>query len=418
VGQALRRYRDLLRTPGVVRIAVPSLVGRLPFGMLTLLFVLVVAEGTGSYGAAGLATAANSALTALVGPVLGRLADRGRAVGVLVWCGLAQAALLVGLVLALRAGAAAWAAIVLAGLAGAVNPPIDPVTRAVLPRIAPKHVRTGYALDAIAVELTYVVGPALVGLITAVADAYTATLVAAAVTAAGSIGLATAAPVRRGWPAQPATRRRVSPVRSAGMLVVLAVAGLAAVAYGVMEVAIPAHAAAEGHADEAGLLIAVWSVGSIVGGLWYAGRTFRTPPWRQYGILMLGNVAGFGVILLQQNLWSLAVLLLFAGLFVAPTTTLEFTLVAQLTPDESRAEAFTWANTAVYLGFAAGSALAGSALSSVLGTPNGLTIAGACAVGVVALGAVVAWAGRRALRPTSANGVPGARTGAESEPWS
>ncbi|GIF66820.1 MFS transporter [Asanoa ishikariensis] len=399
MGHALRRYRDLLRTPGVVRIAVPSLVGRLPIGMLTLLFVLVVAAGTGSYGAAGLATAANSALTALVGPVLGRLADRGWAVGVLVWCGVVQAALLVALVLALRAGAPAWTAILLAGLAGAVNPPIDPVTRAVLPRIAPKHVHTAFALDAIAIELTYVVGPALVGLITALADAYAATLVAAAVTVAGSIGLATAPPVRRGWPAPPATRRRVSPVRSSGMLVVLAVAGLASVAYGLMEVAIPAHAAMEGHADQAGLLVAVWSAGSIAGGLWYAGRTFRTPPWRQYGILMLGNVVGFGVILLQQNLWSLAVLLLFAGLFIAPTTTLEFTLVAQLTPDESRAEAFTWANTAVYLGFAAGSALAGTALEPVLGTPDGLLVAGACAVGVVAVGALVAWGARGALRP-------------------
>jgi hypothetical protein len=181
---------------------------------------------------------------------------------------------------------------------------------------------------------------------------------------------------------------------------VLAVAGLASVAYGLMEVAIPAHAAVEGHADQAGLLIAVWSVGSIAGGLWYAGRTFRTPGWRQYGILMLGNVAGFGVILLQQNLWSLAVLLLFAGLFIAPTTTLEFTLVAELVPDESRAEAFTWANTAVYLGFAAGSAVAGTALASVLGTPHGLLVAGACAVGAVALGAVLAWAARGALRPS------------------
>ncbi|MEV4620147.1 MFS transporter [Asanoa sp. NPDC049573] len=397
--EALRRYGVLLRTPGVLRVALPSLVGRLPIGMLTLLFVLVVAAGTGSYGAAGLATAANSALTAAVGPVIGRLADGGRAVGVLVWCGLAQAALLVGLVAALKAGVPSWAAVVLAGAAGAVNPPTDPVTRAVLPRIAPGQVRTAYALDAIAVELTYVVGPLVVGLITALADAYAATIVAAVVTAAGSVGLATAPPVRRGWPAPPARQRRVSPVRSAGMLVVLAVAGLASVAYGVMEVAIPAHAAFEGHADQAGILIAVWSIGSIAGGLWYAGRSFHTPPWRQYGILMLGNVVGFGVILLQQNLWTLGVLLLFAGLFIAPTTTVEFTLVAQLSPDTTRAEAFTWANTSVYLGFAAGSALAGTALSPVLGRAGGLTIAGACAVGVVALGALLAWVFRGALRP-------------------
>jgi len=397
VRATLRRYGALFRTPGVARVAVPSLVGRLPTGMLTLLFVLVVAAGTGSYAAAGLATAANSAATALVGPVLGRLADRGRAVSVLVLCGLIQALLLVGLVLALRAGASAAVAVVLAGLAGAVNPPIDPVTRAVLPRVVPSPplLRTAYALDAVAVELTYVVGPAVVGLVTAVAGAYAATFVAAAVTAAGSIGLATAPAVRRGWPPSPAVRRRV---RSAGLLVVLAVAGLASVAYGLLEVAIPAHAAVEGHADEAGLLVAVWSAGSIIGGLWYSARSFRMPPERQYGILMLANVAGFGLILLQRDLWSLGALLLVAGLFIAPTTTVEFTLVTRLSPDEARTEAFTWANTSVYLGFAAGAALAGTALAPVLGTAHGLTVAGVVAVGLVAAGAALAWTFRGALR--------------------
>jgi len=394
----LRRYRDLFRTPGFARVAVPSLIGRLPTGMLTLLFVLVVAAGTGSYGAAGLATAANSALTAATGPVLGRLADRGHAVAVLVSCGVAQALLLAGLVVALRAGAGPAVAVVLAGLAGAANPPIDPVTRAVLPRLAPtpELLRTAYALDAIAVELTYVVGPAIVGVVTALADAYAATIAAAVVTAVGALGLATAV---RHTPFTPGVRRRVSPLRSRGLLVVLLVAGLQSVAYGVMEVAVPAHAAFEGHADEAGLLVAVWSLGSIAGGLWYAGRTFRTPPWRQYGILLLANVVGFGAILLRQNLWTLGVLLLFAGLFIAPTTTLEFTLVTDLSPPGARTEAFTWANTAVYLGFAAGSALAGTALSPVLATADGLTISGLCAVGLVALGAVVAWSLRGTLRP-------------------
>lgn len=65
---AVRRYRALFATPGALRVALPSLLGRLPIGMSTLLFVLVVYAGTGSYGAAGLATAANSALTAVTAP--------------------------------------------------------------------------------------------------------------------------------------------------------------------------------------------------------------------------------------------------------------------------------------------------------------------------------------------------------------
>lgn len=130
---AVTRYRALFATPGVLRVALPSLLGRLPIGMSTLLFVLVVYAGTGSYGAAGLATAANSALTAVTAPALGRLADRGRAVAVLVSTGLAQAALLVALVLALRSDPGLPLVVALAGLAGAVNPPIGAVTRVVLP---------------------------------------------------------------------------------------------------------------------------------------------------------------------------------------------------------------------------------------------------------------------------------------------
>ena len=402
---AIRRYRVLFGTPGVARVALPSIVGRLPIGMYTLLFVLVVAEGTGSYAAAGLATAANSAATAFVSPVLGRIADRGRADAVLAICGVGEASLLVAMVLALRADAPVWLVIVIAGLAGGLSPPIGAVTRVVLPRLAPDpaSVQTAYALDAIAVELTYVAGPAVVGIITAIAGAYVATIVAAVITAVGTLALATAPAVRTTYRAVPrvstdAAPRRRSPLRTRGMVVVLAVAFVQAAAYGIMEVAIPAHAEHLGHASAAGILVALWSVGSIVGGLWYSGLTLRTPAYRQYGILMLLNVAGFASILLATGLVSLGALLLFAGLFIAPLTAVEFLLVTNLADDGTQTEAFTWANTAVYLGFAVGSALAGTALGAVLGTDGGLRVSGIVAVGLVALGAVLAIALRGRLR--------------------
>jgi MFS family permease len=150
------------------------------------------AEGTGSYAAAGLATAANSALTAVASPVLGHWADRGRAVLVLTVCGLGEASLLVTMVIALRTGAPTPLVIGIAGLAGALAAPIGPVTRVVLPRLAPDpaQVQTAYALDAIAVELTYVAGPAVVGVI-ALAGPYTATLMCANVVGFASLLLST-----------------------------------------------------------------------------------------------------------------------------------------------------------------------------------------------------------------------------------
>jgi MFS family permease len=426
VRTAVRRYRALFATPGVLRVALPSLIGRLPIGMSTLLFVLVVHAGTGSYGAAGLATAANAALTAVTAPALGRLADRGRPVAVLVWTGVGQAALFGALVVGLRAELAVPLVVALAGLAGALNPPIGAVTRVVLPRLArdPEAVQTAFALDAISVELTFVVGPMVVGVVAAILDPYAAAILAAALTAAGAVVLATAPAVRSAYavprpvvPPRDGRRwrrdrrggdrrrgdrrrgeRRRGPLRARGMVVVLAVAGLEAAAYGVMEVAIPAHAGYLGQADSAGALVAVWSAGSIVGGLWYSGRTFRTPPHRQYAILMCANVVGFGSVLLATDLPSLGVLLFLAGLVISPTTAVEYTLVTALAPRGTETEAFTWSGSAVYLGFAGGSALAGSVLSSTLATARGLAVSAVVATGLVFAGAVLAVAYRRRLQ--------------------
>lgn len=181
------------------------------------------------------------------------------------------------------------------------------------------------------------------------------------------------------------------------MIVVLAVAGLEAAAYGVLEVAIPAHAGHLGQPDSAGVLVAVWSAGSIIGGLWYSGQTFRIPPNRQYAILMCANLLGFGSLLLATGLPSLGVLLFLAGLVISPTTAVEYALVTALAPKGAETEAFTWAGTAVYLGFAAGSALAGSVLSSTLATARGLTVSTVVATALVLVGAALTVAYRRRL---------------------
>ena len=52
-GSGLARYRDALRTPGVLAFAVPGVIGRMPMAMLSLGVVLLLTAVTGSYGIAG-----------------------------------------------------------------------------------------------------------------------------------------------------------------------------------------------------------------------------------------------------------------------------------------------------------------------------------------------------------------------------
>ncbi len=102
--------------------------------------------------------------------------------------------------------------------------------------------------------------------------------------------------------------------------------------------------------------------------------------------------------LLAGGPYTLGLLLFIAGLFIAPTTTVEGALVTRLAPAHSTTEAFTWSLTAVYLGFAAGSTIGALALSSSLGSTSALTNATLIAVGLSAIGTVLTLTARRSLR--------------------
>jgi MFS family permease len=388
---AARRYRALLIVPGVKRVAVPSVIGRLPYGMITLLFVIAVHHGTGSYAVAGLATAVNSALTAVTAPWLGRLADRGRAPQVLAVTGLANGILLCAMVFALMSQAPVGAILAIAGLAGAANPPIGAVTRVVLPRVAPHLAGTAYALDTILVELTYVLGPALIAAIAAVSGPYAAVFVTAFMSAAGSVGLASAPAARYNASSESTTESSVSRTRMFSFtLAGLILAGVfEAAAYGVMEVAIPAYANDLGQPGGAGAVIAAWSAGSIIGGVWFSGRSDKAlgrSQWRVFAVLCTLNAIGFAAIMLSTGLLSLGLILLVGGLVIAPVTTIEIALVALLVPAARRTEAFTWTSTGVFVGYSGGAALAGA----IAADGGGLTASALAATALVTLGAVLA----------------------------
>jgi MFS family permease len=410
---AARRYRALFANPGVTRVAIPSLIGRLPYGMATLLFVLAVQHGTGSFAIAGIATAAHSAVTAISSPWLGRLADRGHAVGVLTSCGLSYAALLVALVVALSTHAPIPVIIAVAGLAGAVNPPVGAVTRAVLPGIAPAHMQTAYALDAISVELTYVVGPMLIAAVTAFFSPYSAVILTAVLAAAGSLALASApgladryraAQIAVTGPVSAASARstRTGRLLRLSLVAVLVVGALEAAAYGVMEVAIPAYAADLGMPQAAGAVVAAWSAGSIIGGIWFSGMSVRLHPAKLFALLMALNTVGFAATLLATGLSSLGLLLFLGGMVVAPTTAVECALVTMIAPAARSTEAFTWTGTGIYLGFAGGSAISGLLIS--LGT--GMTTVILFATALVALGALLALFMRRRIITDAAVPTP------------
>ncbi|GHJ49504.1 MFS transporter [Catellatospora sp. TT07R-123] len=408
---AARRYRALIASPGVARVAVPSLIGRLPYGMATLVFVLAVQHGTGSYAVAGIATGAHSAVTAFTAPWLGRLCDRGHAVAVLRSTGVLYAALLTAMVVVLWRHDPVWLVVALAAAAGAANPPVGAVTRVVLPGLAPAHAKTAYAFDAITVELTYVLGPMLIALVTALANPYLAVVLTALLATAGSLGLAAAPGLTARYreihtgagTAAPARRDRTR-LLLLSMVIVLIVGALEAAAYGVMEVAIPAYAADLGTPQFAGAVVAAWSAGSITGGIWFSGMNPRLSQARLFALLLCLNTLGFAAMLLAHGLPSLALILFLGGMVISPTTAVECALVTDIAPAGRSTEAFTLVGTGIYVGFAAGSSLSGVLISRGTALTSVILVATA----MVGLGALLALTGRGRIGADAARGVAAA----------
>ncbi len=383
------RYRSVLSVPGFIRVFSTALIGRLPQGMTSLAILLLVRAHTQSYAAAGVAVGAYDFATAAGAPLLGRLVDRFGRARVLPAGGHPP-----GAGAAWRscspphAGAGAVILIVLSAAAGALMPPIAPSMRALLRDIVsdPEIRETAYTLESVVQELVWVTGPLLVAAVIAFAEPTAAILLSSAICISGT-ALFVSSPAAHG----PRDARRAS----TGAAPVLAIAELRAMlgpiflnglALGAISVGLPALALHAGSRPATGLLLAVWSVGSMAGGLWYGARTWRMPLPTRYRAMLVAGVVCMTPLIAARTIPEGVVGAVLAGLCIAPVFSCQYALVGRAVPEGVETEAFTWVSSALIGGLAAGSALGGAAVAA--GGVSAPFALGVAAMALAALSAV------------------------------
>jgi hypothetical protein len=361
----ISRYRALFSTPGFTRLLVSSIVGRLPSGMFSLAILLFVHGRANSFLAAGVAVGAFSLAGALVGPALGAVVDHVGQTRVLLPAALLQGALLVGLVLTAQAGAPVAAVVAMAALAGAAQPPIAGCIRALWSHVADDGpaLETAYALDATTQEVIWTLGPLIVGS-TAVALSPAAAVIACAVITVAGTAFFAASKLSSGWHASGRARSRASALASPGLRALLATALLAGSVIGAVEVGLPALAVARHARWASGVLLALFSVGSMAGGLIYSAVGWRRPIGLRYIGLLLAMAACVAPLIAAHALVAGYPLAVLAGLGMAPMLSCQFSLVGALAPAGAATEAFTWHRGATIAGSAAGSTLGGSLIGA------------------------------------------------------
>lgn len=351
-------YLEILRARHAARLLVGTLVGRLPNATAAIAIVLFVRAEGGSYSLAGALAGVYGVANAVGQPVLGRLVDlRGQPRVQL------PAAVLSGLWMALFAfggiGSLPLAYAAVAG-AGLFTPPLEGGLRALWSSVLRKeeHVHTAYAMDAVAQEVMFTVGPLLVTLCVSLWSAQAALLVLNVVGVLGALSVVVSPP-SRAWRSAPREAHWLGALRSSGLLALLAAFLFIGMALGSITVASVPYADEHGGDAVYGWLMAALGFGALVGGSVYGARQWAGEPARRLRVLVALLVVCYLPLMLMPDAAPMVALTALAGVFLAPAIACAFVLVDRHAPRGTVTEAFSWLVTTFTVGHSVGTGVAG-----------------------------------------------------------
>ncbi|WP_392541848.1 MFS transporter [Oryzobacter telluris] len=361
--------RALTNRPLRTALVLGTLVRGPIFASGLLLTVHVVSTLGRTYAEAGLVSAAATIAIAVSGPWRGRLLDRlglRRVVlpSVLVALGCWSVAPFVGYLPLL----------VLAVVAGLfVIPTFSVIRQAVIAAVPDTDRRSAISLDAAAIELSFMIVPALAVWAASQWPSSWVLFVTQMLGVAGGVALYVVNPPMRHVDEEvtaPGTVAFRSWFGWRFVAVLLTAAATTVVLFGT-DLGVVAVMREAGTPAQIGVVLALWGFGSLVGGLLY-GALHRPIPaaW-----LLAGLALVTAPMALAHTTLTLSALALVAGLLCAPTITATIDQASRAVPPAVRGEAMGWHGSAMTAGGAVGAPLAGFAIDQGGGGAGFVTVA-------------------------------------------
>lgn len=352
----LASYKNVLDLPGMRMFMLVALFARIPgtTPLMTLTLHIVLDRHQG-YAEAGAVSAAFTIGLAVGSPLLGRAIDRRGCRPVLALTG---AATLVFWTVAPDLSFPALLGAAVAG--GALQVPIMGLIRQSLAARVPQEARRqAFSLDSMAVELSFMVGPALAVLLVTQLGSATAVMRGVGLALAGSAAVLYAynprtahqgADADASSDAEPAVRWFAP-----AFLLILGVCAATCMVLAGTDVSIVATLRAHGQTPWAGAVIAIWCLASLIGG--FVHGAMRRP----LGMFTLMALLGLATIPagIAHTWWLLALVLVPAGLACAPTIASTVEAVSHAVPESARGEAIGRHSAALTFGNAVGSPFVG-----------------------------------------------------------
>ncbi len=353
-----------------------QLVARFPSGMLSLAYLIHIQTTTGSYGAAGLVLAATSVGQAIAGPLTSRWMGSWGMRPVLI---LTSAVCAVSMTIVAFAPLSVPWYMVVGFIGGLSYPPIQPAVRTIYPKMVNSRQLTPlFSLDASAQEIIWIVAPVITTFIATQVSSVLAIMLACGFLVFGGAWFIASPEV--GQVRIPRSKRRLGLVLAKRPVLLATITGFLLVgSCAAVEAAVVATYREEG--PEAGLVLAIWSVASLVGGLAFGHLPIG--PWA-LARRMFVTFVGMALAVFAWGFWSLSFTLLIAGICIAPALAVMFSIVSASVKFSDTAEAYGWVGTGQLIGAALGSAIAGIFIDRI--GPQGAFLA---AAGFALLGFII-----------------------------
>lgn len=384
-------YTRVLREPGALRFSLSALVARLPLSMVGLGIVLLVSAQRGNYATAGILTGVYVVASAIATPIAARFVDRWGQRSVVSLIITIHVPSLIGFVIAVLNSWPMVALTALAFLAGATQPASGSLVRArwIHAVNTPDRLRAAFAWESILDEVIFVTGPPLATMLAIVVAPAAPLLTAALLVLTGTLLLISHRSSEP--PVHTSTSTRGAAWRNPGLIwLTLIMIALGAV-FGSLEIATVAATAALNVPAAAGLILALYAAGSLVGGVLFGAWNPRST--HQVRQLLIGAGALALVTApfpLVNGVWALSFVAVLAGLAVAPVLIMTNFLVSTVVPEGQLTEGLAWVNTT---GLGAGVALSAAATGALIdsaGPRAGYALTAGAGVATVVLAVVAA----------------------------
>ena len=383
-----------------------AFIARLPFAMMTVGVLTLVASATGSVALAGLTSAAVGIGVVVAGPAIGSLADRFGQRAVLIPIGIANALLLGAFPFLVVGGASEAVTLALALAIGLTAPQAAAMSRSRLltlvrarlhPDTRERAISRVQSYESAADETAFVIGPFLVGILAAAIAPWAPIALAAVlalifVTAFALHPTATVAAEAEN-DVLPAPMREVLRGR---VLVLVAATFAVGAFFGATLTSLTAFAQQFGDEAIAGLLYGLMGLGSAALALGVAllpARFTLRARWLAFAAVMLLSAVAYAAV---TGLGAMIAALLLMGLGVGPTLVTLFSLAGARTPRGRSATTMTLLGSALVLAQALAAAVTGWIAENV-SLAAAMALPAVAASVVVVLGAVNVWGSRRAV---------------------